>query len=307
MTMKQLVIGLMCISGAILVAAQDPLATARDLYASADYEEALATLTRLHDDATASAQAEQVEQYRAFCLFALGRTREAVGVSERLIAKNPTLELDSAEASPRIISMFADVRKRLLPGLIREHYRTARAALEAKDAAGAEAQFGEVRRMIDEAEKVNAIDETLADMRVLVDGFLDLARTSRAPVAPRPALQPSSSPDDTDVPAKSQRPAPPQIFDSTAPGVTAPVVIHQEVPGYPRSLVTIVKTDVTRGTLEVLIDENGNVERSVMRDSVNPIYDGLVVRASKAWKYRPALMGDTPVKYVKLIAINVQK
>jgi hypothetical protein len=304
--MKQLVIGLMCISGAITVAAQDPLAAARDLYASAAYEEALATLTRLHDDATAAAQAEQVEQYRAFCLFALGRTREAVGVSEDLIAKNPTLQLDSAEASPRIISMFAEVRKRLLPGLIREHYRTARAALDAKDAAGAEAQFGEVRRMIDEAEKVNAIDETLADMRVLVDGFLDLARTSRAAAAPRPALQPPT-PAASDVPSKSQPPPPPAIFDSTAPGVTAPVAIHQDVPSYPRSLVTIVKTDVTKGTLEVLIDENGNVERSVMRDSVNPIYDGLVVRASKTWKYRPALMGDRPVKYVKLIAINVQK
>jgi hypothetical protein len=306
--MKQLVISLMCISGAITVAAQDPLAAARDLYASAAYEEALATLTRLHDDATAPAQAEQVDEYRAFCLFALGRTREAVGVSESLIAKNPTLQLDSAEASPRIMSMFADVRKRLLPGLIRERYRTARAALDSKDAAAAESQFGEVRRMIDEAEKVNAIDETLADMRVLVDGFLVLARTSRAtvPVAPRPAPQPSS-PAATDVPSRSQSQAPPKIFDGTTPGVTAPVAIHQDVPAFPRSLVTTVKTEVTKGTLEVLIDENGNVERSVMRDSVNPIYDGLVVRASKTWKYRPALIDQKPVKYVKLIAINVQK
>ena len=305
--MKQfVVIGLMCISGAIAVAAEDPLAAARDLYASAAYEEALAALTRLHDDTPASVPAEQVEQYRAFCLFALGRTREAVGVSESLIAKNPTLQLDSAEASPRIISMFADVRKRLLPGLIREHYKAARAALEAKDAADAETQFGQVRRMIDEAEKVNAIDDTLADMRVLVDGFLDLARTSRATAAARPAPQPAP-PAATDVPSRSQPPAPPTIFDSTVPGVTPPVAVHQDVPSYPRSLVTIVKTDVTKGTLEVLIDENGNVVRSVMRDSVNPIYDSLVVRASKSWKYRPALIGETPVKYVKLIAINVQK
>jgi hypothetical protein len=44
-----------------------------------------------------------------------------------------------------------------------------------------------------------------------------------------------------------------------------------------------------------------------MRDSVNPIYDALVVRASRAWKYRPALLGEKPVKYSKTIAINVQK
>src|SRR4030088_1159525 len=147
----------MCLGGTIAVAAQDPLGAARDLYASADYEKALATLTRLHDDTTSADQTE-VDEYRAFCLFALGRTREAVGVSERLIAKNPTLQLDSAEASPRIIAMFADVRKRMLPGLIREHYRTARAALDSKDPAAAEARFEEVRRMIEEADKVSAID-----------------------------------------------------------------------------------------------------------------------------------------------------
>jgi hypothetical protein len=294
------------------VAAQDPLMAARDLYASAAYEEALATLTRLHDDATAPAQMELVDEYRAFCLFALGRTDEAIGISEGLIAKNPTLQLDSAEASPRIISMFADVRKRLLPGLIRQHYRTARAALDSKDAAGAEAQFGEVRGMIEEAEHLGAMDETLTDMRVLAEGFLNLARTSRASVrvAPRSTPAEPSSPaitDSADVPSGGQPAGPARIFDSAAADVTGPVAIRQEVPPYPKSLLSIVKTDVTTGLLEVLIDENGNVERSVMRDSVNPIYDGLVVRASRTWKYRPALMGEKPVKYMKTIAINVQK
>jgi hypothetical protein len=308
--MKQLILSLMCIGGAITVAAEDPLTAAREQYASAAYEEALATLTRLRAAGTAPDQVEQVDQYRAFCLFALGRTREAVGVSEGLITKNPTLQLDSSEVSPRIISMFAEVRKRLLPGLVRERYRTARTALDAKDFEGAETQLGDVRHMLEEAEKAGAMDETLSDMRVLVDGFLDLTRTLRANaasnnVAQRPVPQPPS-PADADAAARSQ-PAAPRIFDSSAASVTAPVALRQIVPSYPSALLTIAKAQETKGVLEVVIDENGNVERSIMRDSVNPIYDGLVVQASKSWKYRPAMFGEKPVKYLKTIVINVQR
>ena len=56
----------------------------------------------------------------------------------------------------------------------------------------------------------------------------------------------------------------------------------------------------------MIIDENGAVERASMRESVVPIYDNLIVAAAKDWKYRPALRGGTPVKYLKLIAVNVR-
>src|SRR5438045_3483107 len=71
--MKQFLIGLACIGLAGTVAAQDPLSTARDLYASASYEEALVMLTGLREGSAAATVVEQVDQYRAFCLFALGR------------------------------------------------------------------------------------------------------------------------------------------------------------------------------------------------------------------------------------------
>jgi hypothetical protein len=53
-----------------------PLSEARDLYASAAYEDALGALSRLDKDAPVT---EQVDQYR---LFALGRTAEAQAVAE---------------------------------------------------------------------------------------------------------------------------------------------------------------------------------------------------------------------------------
>ena len=96
---------------------------------------------------------EQVDQYRAFCLFALGRTADAQAVAEGLVKKNPMLELDATDASPRLSAMFTDVRRRLLPGLVRERYRLARAALDSKDFRSAEPQLMEVRRMLDDAER----------------------------------------------------------------------------------------------------------------------------------------------------------
>src|ERR1044071_2259883 len=119
--MKRLLLGLACAALSVQVAAaEDSLRAAQDLYASASYEEALRMLTGLHDRTTPDTVVEQVDQYRAFCLFALGRNDEAQKVAESLISKNPLLQLDGADASPRITAMFSDVRRALLPTLVRE-------------------------------------------------------------------------------------------------------------------------------------------------------------------------------------------
>src|SRR5207245_11635920 len=108
-----------------------PLSVAKDLYASAAYEEALSTLSRLTDArASMAGVARQADQYRAFCLYALGRVSEAESVAESLIRREPLLQLDAADASPRIEAMFVGVQKRILPGLIRERYRESRASID---------------------------------------------------------------------------------------------------------------------------------------------------------------------------------
>src|SRR5262245_60650052 len=95
-------------------AVEDPLVAARELYASAAYEEALAALSQLNQTQTENTPAsrEEIDQYRAFCLFALGRTVEAKSVAEALIQKNPRMQLEATDASPRITAMFTDVRRR---------------------------------------------------------------------------------------------------------------------------------------------------------------------------------------------------
>jgi len=83
------------IIGAVLVAAraglraQDTISVARDLYASAAYEEALSTLSRMDGATAAPDVARQVDEYRAFCLYALGRTREAESIAESMVRKHP--------------------------------------------------------------------------------------------------------------------------------------------------------------------------------------------------------------------------
>ena len=138
------VVGVMLVAVGAGLTAQDPLSAAKDLYASAAYEDALSTLNRL-DGAAAPGVTRQADEYRAFCLYALGRNREAESIAESIIRREPLARLDAADASPRLEALFADVRKRLLPSLIRDRYRVAKSALEQKSLAGAEPQLVEAR------------------------------------------------------------------------------------------------------------------------------------------------------------------
>ena len=75
------------ISGGLLAAAitfwpaalfaQDSLSAARELYASAAYEDALAVLSRLNAAGMRPDDGRTADQYRALCLLALGKTAEA--------------------------------------------------------------------------------------------------------------------------------------------------------------------------------------------------------------------------------------
>src|SRR5262245_15968751 len=189
--------------GALLVAEaaapQDALTAAKDLYASAAYEDALAALTRVKE--TAPELAQQADEYRAFSLFALGRTSEAEAVVEGVIRRDPFAMPDSRDASPRIAEMFGQVRKRLLPDLIRDEYKAARATMDKGQVASAVPSLTRVKRMLDQAKSVGAMDSTLNDLDVLVGGFLelaksvaDLANAEAAAKAATPAPPPAAAP-----------------------------------------------------------------------------------------------------------------
>ena len=279
----------------------DDLATAKELYAAAAYEEALTMLARL---AEAGAVAPEVEEYRSFCLYALGRTQEAEAVAQSLLKKNPLYKPQSDDLSPRVEAMFTQVRKRLLPGLIRERYKAAKAAVDRKDFAEAEPQLVMVREMITQAEKLGIKDESVADLGVLADGFLDLARASApkpAPVAPPPAAPAATA---ANAATKPDLPTTPRVFDSSSPGVVPPVALRQNLPSPPLTLAKLLVGK--KGVVEVTIDVEGKVTDAMMREPVNAAYDTMVVNAAKQWRFKPATKDGVAVRFVKEVGVAIQ-
>ncbi len=326
-TLRACSVGVLLLAVATIAApvrAQDLLSAAKELYASAAYDEALSALDRLKAGAPAAVTVE-LDQYRAFCLFALGRTREAEAVAESVVRADPLVELLAGDTSPRIVALFADLQKRLLPGLVRERYRTARASMEAADAEATRAELTLVQRLLAKAKTVGAWDDALGDLSVLVDGFLELNRSTaerRAaakPVEPgaaetRPAeptsvagrVLPDPAAEAVPAPSATVAPARAAIYSALDVNVSAPVVLQQQIPRVPANLALAMRATKRTGILEVTIDERGRVETALVRESVNPVFDGIVLAAARTWQYQPARLEGAPVRYLKRIAIALQ-
>src|ERR1043166_3096338 len=127
-----------------LVAQDNDIAAARDMYASAAYEDALALLDRLRGSQRPSAEARIIEQYRAFCLLALGRAGDAERAIEAVVAAEPSYHPSDSDVSPRIRTAFADVRRRMLPVIIQQKYAQAKTAFDNKEWPAAAAGFSQV-------------------------------------------------------------------------------------------------------------------------------------------------------------------
>jgi len=309
-------VAMFAVAASSLTADQNPLDAAKSLYASAAYEEALTTLSRLNDSASsAPAELRQVDEYRAFCLYALGRTAEAESVAESLIRREPLAKLDAADASPRLEAMFAGVQKRVLPGLIRDEYRNVRSLIDQKQFAAAEPRLVDMKRMLNEVQRLGALDDGLADLTVLVDGFLSLSRAHAevraappAAAAPPPAKvveAPPSGPAESPADVSNVR-TEPRVYTVEDSTVTPPVAIYQREPSIPVELMTILRTLRKPTILGLTIDETGSVAKADVRVSVNRRYDALLLWAANNWKYRPAMKDNTPVKYEKLVVVEVK-
>src|SRR6476661_10556510 len=122
---------------------ENPLTAARDLYASARYDEALAVLNGLPSDAVASDR-RSIEQYRSLCLLALGRGSEAESAIAAVVTADPGYQPSESDASPRVRAAFSDVRKRLLPEIVTTRYSIAKSAFDRKDYQSAEQVFRQV-------------------------------------------------------------------------------------------------------------------------------------------------------------------
>jgi protein TonB len=310
----------LCWAGA--AAAQDSLAAARTLYASASYEEALAALS----STAVSGDANQVDEYRALCYLALGESSSATQALERIVKRAPLYELNELEVSPKLIATFNEVRQRVLPDVVRQVYTRARESYEAKNYGEAAKQFRLMLAAIDEIDRKEA---GLSDLRTLGDGFLKLseaaapaaaaapaqaagstnpparAAAQAAPASPVPAgPTPSAAPRPSEnPPAKTAAPAPAavdlHVYTATDVDVKPPIAINQVMPRWiaPSRLVTTTFT----GTLDVIVDEKGGVESVGVLQGTGTSYDAQLVEAARKWRYQPAMRGGVPVKYRRTV------
>ncbi len=300
-------IAVMTLLAAHGASAQDSVIAARDLYTAAAYEDALAVLNRLRALDRSEEDNRAIEQYRAFCLLALGRVQEAEQAIEHIVAAHPLYFPSSADVSPRVRAAFTDVRRRMLPGIVQERYAQAKAAYDRKNYAAAAAGFKQVLDVLADPDLAAAAGQPpLSDLRTLTAGFHDLSAAAAAP-PPSPLPPPPPSPPPPPPPPPPPRepiaappPAAPKIYSGVDARVVPPSVIKQVLPSYPRD-----NFPMNHGVLEVVINEQGEVESAAMRVPVKPTYDGLAVAAAKAWRYTPATLDGKPVKFRKLIQINL--
>ena len=310
--------------------AQDSLATIRELYASAAYEDALTALGRLPEKPRSSDEARTIEQYRAFCLLALGRSAEAEHAIETVVQGQPAYRPVDGDMSPRVRAAFVDVRKRLLPQIIQQRYADAKAAFDRRDFSAAAQGFQQALDLMTDPDVALVVAQPpLSDMRTLARGFHDLSASAATP-PPLPSVpvaqarqqpaaaeltgSPAGGPSAAPVPAAasprpaaasprpaaaSPRPAP--VYVAGDSKVVPPVTLHQELPSFP-GLITLIK----QGVIEVIIGENGLVESAVMRVPISPNYDALAIAATKTWRYKPAVANGVPVKFRKAVQITVR-
>jgi hypothetical protein len=276
-------------------AAQDSLAAARELYVSAAYEDALAVLNRLRPPSST------IDQYRAFCLLALGRAAEAENAIEAVVAAEPSYRPSDADVSPRVRAAFSDVRRRMLPVIIQQKYAQAKAAFDRKEFAAAADGFRQVLGLMTEPDIALAANQPpLSDLRTLAVGFHDLSASEAAPLPPVP-LPPLQAIAQPVLPPLARQTAS-RIYDATDTSVVPPIVVRQVVPPF-----SIRAVPSSQGMVEIIVNELGMVEMATILIPVTRVYDKAVLDAAKDWVYRPATLNGVPVKFRKAIRISFKE
>ena len=283
------------------VIAEDSLSSARDLYAAAAYEDALAALDRLRAGGMKVDENRAVDQYRAFCLLALGKSTEAAQAIEAVVSADPSYHPSDSDVSPRVRAAFSDVRRRLLPDLAQQKYAYAKAAFDRKDYRVASENFGQLLELFADPDLAPAASRPpLTDLRMLTVGFRDLSVQALAPppapAAPPPPVVAAVAP--PPVAAPPPRPDPSRIYASSDANVVPPATLRQELPPFGGTVFKPIM-----GIIEVVVDESGRVATANMRGPMNSVYDRQVLTAASGWRYKPALLDGTPVKYRKFIQI----
>lgn len=283
--------------------AQASLARAKELYAAANYDEALMMLNALgssawNEGSIPDAHAEDaatIAMYRVLCLIAVGRSGEVEAAINRLVSQHPLYRPPSDELSPRIRSAVTAARLKLLPSLAQQRYTESKAAYDRGDFAAAGIGFKWVLGLLADPDLSPVIAQPpLSDIRRLAAGFADMAEKALVPPPPSPPA--AAAPLVAAAPVRDFT----RVFSPEDSDVVAPVTIRQPMPRFPMAVAAPVA-----GLLELVIDRSGAVESARLLDAVHPQYDSVLLGAAKKWQYQPARLDGRAVRYLKRIQINL--
>lgn len=256
----------------------------RMLYVAAAYAEALAAMPGVPVLDGERARTD-LEQYRALCLLALGREQQAVATVERLVRDNPLFVPPAGDTSPRLRSIVAGARSRLVPDMARQAYAEAKLAYEAKNGE-AHAAFERALELID---SLPAGDKAgLGDLRLLAAEFLELSITKLRPSVP-------ASPPISVAPATSE----------PAGQYVPPTAVREQLPPWDPPDNASRRTEYV-GVLRISIGEDGRVQTATIVNGSHPAYDAAALNAAKQWRYKPATQGGQPVAAQKDIQIRLR-
>jgi hypothetical protein len=187
----------------------------------------------------------------------------------------------------------------MLPTVAQQKYAEAKTAFDRKQFLVSADAFGKLLELFADPDLTSVANRPpLSDLRTLSLGFRELSLQA---IAPPPAAQaPPPATPLAAAPSPPAAPPAPKIFTTADAEIAPPIPILQQLPGYRGTL-----TRTLQGVMEVVIDENGAVVQATMRSSVNPTYDRLALNAAVLWRYKPATLNGRPVRYRKLIVINL--
>jgi len=257
------------------IAASEELDRAKELYRSAAYDEALGVLDGLA--VPASPETLEVNQFRVLCLVALDRRDDARKAMAALVAASPSFAMSEADAPPRVRTLFTEVRRELLPGIIQRAYVDAKAAFDRKDPA-AVTQFDRVLALLKDPDVVS--NASLNDLGLVATGFRDLSKSFVPPPPPVETPRVAATP--------------------RAPVIVQPVAISQVIP-----IPQIRQERVWDGAIEITINEQGKVTEARMTTPIHPVYDQQLIRAAMNWTYKPALRDGLPTIAAKQVSIHL--
>jgi tetratricopeptide (TPR) repeat protein len=273
------------------VAAQDTLEEAKAHYAAAAYEEALSTLTRV--DATyasnpSSINRVELEQYRAFCFIALGKLAEAERAVASLVAADPRYVPSATVASPKVLQLVSEMRRKELPAVARRLFDDGKAAFKEKELPRAQRNFRLLLQLLDDPVLKGRPENE--DLRILAEGFAALLD---APAPSAPAAQPAPATETV-------------VRTSGTPAMEPPVAIQQTLPEWMPTDKMAGSRDYV-GSIKVIIGIDGRVKSATIEKATHPIYDARLLQVSRGWLYKPATRNGEPVESEKVIAIQLRR